>query len=392
VSAGPLHQAGFSLLESLVAIAITAAVTAAVFAVVSPSRALADVQPEFVDMQQRLRVGVETLRRDLLMAGAGAYSGSSQGSLLGHLAPVLPFRRGVSAAYDDGPGVFKPDAITILYVPSTASQTTLRAPMADPSIVGLNLESGCPPDEPPCGFKAGAAAAVFDGTGAFDAFDVSGVDPTGTLALQPMLRGGIAAYPSGSKIVEVIRRSYFLDAARMQLMRYDGLSAASTVLDNVVGLEFEYFGEPDPPAFRRPGVDRLATYGPSPPAMDVTAHSWPPGENCTWQVVGDAQVPRLPSLGAPGSSLVKLTAAQLTDGPWCPEGSAVGRYDADLLRVRKIHVTIRLQTGDARLRASARAGRSALFANPGSAASASRIVPDQSIAFDVSPRNMNLGR
>ena len=82
----------------------------------------------------------------------------------------------------------------------------------------------------------------------------------------------------------------------------------------------------------------------------------------------------------------------MTDGPWCPDASSANRYDADLLRIRKVRVTIRLQTGNAALRGSLTTGNDALFANAGTATSAAQTVSDQSIRFDVSPRNMNLGR
>ena len=36
-------------------------------------------------------------------------------------------------------------------------------------------------------------------------------------------------------------------------MRYDGLASANVVLENVVRLDFEYFGDPAPPAFWHPG-------------------------------------------------------------------------------------------------------------------------------------------
>ena len=387
------RQAGFSLVELLVATTVTVTVMAGVFAVVGPSQGIAETQPEFADIEQRLRVGVDTLRHDLLMAGAGVYSGAGGGSLAGYFAPILPFRRGASAAYDDVAGVFRTNAVTIVYVPSTASQTTLRAPMFDPSRVEINADSGCPLNDPPCGFDPGATAAVFDGTGAFDLFDVTGVDASGALALQPMQRGGLAApYAAGSRIAAVVRHTYFLDAGNRQLLRYDGLASASVVLENVVELVFEYFGDPDPPAFLDAGRDQSVTYGPPPPAPEAVQGSWPPGENCTWQIAGGGQVPRLASLAAAGSGLVTLTAAQLTDGPWCPDAASQNRYDADLLRIRSVRVGIRLQTGNARLRASPGSGRGGFFANPGTAMNPARTVPDHSIGFDVSPRNMNLGR
>lgn len=386
------RQAGFSLLEALIATTITVTVTAGVLAVVSPSQGVAETQPEFADIEQRLRVGVDTLRHDLLMAGAGVYSGPGGGSLVGYFAPILPFRRGASAAYDDSAGVFRANAVTIVYVPSTASQTTLRAAMSDPSRVEINMDSGCPLDDPPCGFDPGATAAVFDGTGAFDLFDVTSVDTGGVLALQPMQRGGLAAsYAAGSRIAAVVRHTYFFDPENRQLFRYDGLSSASVVLENVVELEFAYFGEPDPPAFLHVGQDQSVTYGPPPPAPEAGQGAWPPGENCTWQISGGEQVPRLASLAA-DSRLVRLTAAQLTDGPWCPDAASPNRYDADLLRIRSVRVAIRLQTGNPRLRASLGSGRGAFFAHAGTAMNPARTVPDHAIRFDVSPRNMNLGR
>ena len=181
-------------------------------------------------------------------------------------------------------------------------------------------------------------------------------------------------------------------------MRSDGFQTTTPVLDSVVALAFEYYGEPMPPALRRPGVDQSATYGPSPPALGVANNPWPAGENCTIQVVGGQQVPRLAALGNPGGGLVQLTAVQLTDGDassssaWCPDANNPNRFDADLLRIRKIRVTIRLQALNAWLRGSLAAGPDALFATAGTPSGGYRYVPDQSIRFDVSPRNMNLGR
>ena len=106
-------DAGFTLVEMLVATAVMLAVTGAVFQIMNPSQGMFQTQPEVSDLQQRLRVGVDTLNKDLMMAGAGAYSGSQSGSLMGFFAPIQPSRQGNVAAYDDGPGIFKPDAISI---------------------------------------------------------------------------------------------------------------------------------------------------------------------------------------------------------------------------------------------------------------------------------------
>ncbi len=96
---------------------------------------------------------------------------------------------------------------------------------------------------------------------------------------------------------------------------------------------------------------------------------------------------RLATLGPPGS-LTALTATQLSDGPWCPDATNVNRYDADLHRVRQIRVTFRVQTGEAVMRGPA----GVLFRRAGAGRLSDRLVPDQAVQFDVTPRNLNLGR
>ena len=392
-------QAGFTLTEMLVSTAVMLTVTAAVFTVLNPSQGIFQTQPEMSDMQQRLRVGVETLKHDLLMAGAGAYLGSQSGSLVGFFAPILPARQGKLASIDDGPGVYRANAITLLYVPSTSSQTTTSGAMANASSnLTVNSEPGCPVATPLCGFTSGMDVVVYDTTGAFDTFAVTSA-VNGSLQLQHTQQGNLSkTYPAGAKITQIARHVYYFDATASQLMHYDGFQAKTPVLDNVAALDFRYYGEPMPPALRRPGVDQSTTYGPAPPALGVANNPWPAGENCTIQVVGGRQVPRLATLGNPDGGLVLLTAAQLTDGDssgnsaWCPDANSPNRFDADLLRIRKIRVTIWLQAPNAALRGSLTAGPDAFPATAGTSSGGYRYVPDHAIRFDVSPRNMNLGR
>ena len=89
-----------------------------------------------------------------------------------------------------------------------------------------------------------------------------------------------------------------------------------------------------------------------------------------------------------GTALVPLTASTLTDGPWCPDAVNPNRYDADLFRVRRITVTLRIESAAASLRGPA----GPLFARAGTSTGAHNLVPDQEIRFDVAPRNLNLGR
>ncbi len=165
-----------------------------------------------------------------------------------------------------------------------------------------------------------------------------------------------------------------LAAGTAELMKYDGWHTDLPVADDVVGLAFAHFGDPSPPVLRKPLSDPegpWTSYGPRPPDLGVDDPATPvygAGENCTFTVIDGATVPR-PDMRHLGSgTLVRLNAAQLTDGPWCPDPSDPDRYDADLLRIRLVRVTLRVR------------------------ASRTLILPlgDRQITFDVTPRNLSL--
>lgn len=386
------QEDGFSLIELLMATAIMLTVMAGIFTVMNPSGGIFQAQSEMADVQQRLRVGVDTLKRDLLMAGGGAYAGSQSGTLNGFFAPVQPRRIGFLAAYDDPPETFRSDAITLFYVSSTPAQTTLSAAMPATS---AELKVDHPPNCPPtdlCGFEEGMQVLLYDETGSFEPLTITHVQGDDG-HMQRNRQGPLSnSYAAGAKIVEAQQHVYWLDTTSDQLMHYDGYQTPAAVVDNVVALDFEYYGDPDPPTFRRPGIDRSTTYGPTPPALGVAQAPWPAGENCAFSVVAGVQQPRLPALGAPGGGLVRMTAASLTDGPWCPAANSASRFDADLFRVRKIRVSLRVQSGNPDFRGSIGTGADALFLRPGTSQSGYKQVPDQAIRFDVTPRNLNLGR
>jgi len=115
-----------------------------------------------------------------------------------------------------------------------------------------------------------------------------------------------------------------------QLMHYDGAETDLPVVDHVVRLEFEYFA-----------ADR-----------------------------------------------VRLDPPTLQDGPWYPDDTDPHRFDADLLNIRRVRVTLRVQAARAALRGPA----GILFLHGGTATSRERYLPDREIRFDVSPRNLNRER
>jgi prepilin-type N-terminal cleavage/methylation domain-containing protein len=408
------RNAGFTLVEMLIAMAVMLIILGGVFQAFNPAQGSFQTQPEVADMQQRLRVGTDRLYNGMVVAGAGIYSGAAVGTLGQFFAPVLPYLVGplhndpASGIFfrTDVPGANYSTAITIFHVPTTASQCTIREKMPRPSSeVKVNAEPGCPTDgplaDPLCGFKEGMRVLIFDDTGSFDFFTITQVQ-SDALHLQhrpPINPADFSkAYDVGAVISQVETDAYYwrqdLATNTFQLMHYDLFASDIPLIDDVVGLRFEYLGDATPPFLRTPVTDPVGpwtSYGPKPPALgvDVAGDSWPAGENCTFRVdpASGLHVSRLATLGPPGS-LTALPAAQLTDGPWCPDAANVNRYDADLHRVRQIRVTFRVQTGVAVLRGPA----GVLFRRAGTGRLSTRLVPDQAVQFDVTPRNLNLGR
>lgn len=390
-------EAGFTLMEMMVATAIMLTVTGAVFQLMNPAQGTFQAQPEAADMQQRMRVGVDTLTKDLIMAGAGTYLGSTGGALYNFMAPVLPYRSG---DVNPAPGTFSNSTISIIYVPPTPSQTSISDPMPKKaSELKVEAQANCPPKKADqlCGFKEGMRVMLFDSSGAWDPITITNVQDE---ALHLQYDGELSvAYQKGAQITQVATHTYYLKADNAtklyQLMHYDGQKTDLPVVDNVVKLEFEYFGEPQPPQLL-PNVSLVAgsvgpwtTYGPKPPALGASGgHGWPNGENCLFLVNADGKhAPRLAVLDATASQ-VKLEPGILTDGPWCPTSTYAERFDADLLRIRRVRVKLRVQAGVDSLRGPA----GVLFTRAGTSTSAERFLPDQEIRFDVTPRNMNLGR
>ena len=384
--------AGFTLVEALLATALVMVVGSAALAVARPLQRVIQVETEQGDMQQRLRVTVDALSRDLAMAGNGATAGPHRGPLTSFFPAVLPFRRGLRLA--DEPGVVKSDTITLLSAPPGGPQTTLAAPMAaqsgDATVV---VGAGCPVGDPACGFVAGMDVAVYDDAGHWDVFSVTGVSGSVLHALHNG-RDAPRSYAPGSQIVQVTSRTYYLKAdarsATYQVVQYDGGRGNDVpVVDHVVALGFDYFGDPRPPAVRRPPTDLTGpwtSYGPRPPAAGTQPTAFPAGENCVFtRDATGTPMARLDAL-AGSTSPVPLDVRMFTDGPWCPDALDPDRVDADLLRIRRVAVTIRVESADDALRGPA----SVLFRRSGTAAGGTRL-PDLEARIDVTPRNLNLG-
>ena len=393
-------QRGFSLVEMLVSTTVMLAVTGAVFSLLSPSTNSYKAQPEAADMQQRMRVGANAMYDALLLAGAGSYSGTaSVGTLAKFFSPIVPYRTGTVDNDPELGVVYRPDAITILYVPQTAAQTEIREDMPQPSAeVKVTLMPGCPLDDQHqalCGFEQGMRVVIFDDTGSFDPFTVTAVQNE-ALHLQHRDDDFSKRYLQGATVTQVQQHTFYLrtnvGTNTFQLMHYDGYLRDEPLVDDVVALGFTYFGEPYGPLVLTSTTPSTSTYGPNPPLLlrDLTAgDEYGAGESCLFRVVAGQQVSRL-FLPPPGGSqgLVEITADKLQDGPWCPNAAAPNRFDADMFRVRRVGVRLRVQVASADLRGPA----GLLFSRGGTSTASARLVPDQDIRFEVTPRNLNLGR
>jgi len=353
----PARDSGFTLLETLVATVLTMVVTGAVLSLANPGTTIAHAQPEASDMHQRARVAADTLRRDFLDAGAGLDTGSRAGSLVQFMPPVMPRRLGRSGA--DLPGVVRADAITLTRAVGGFAQARSATVIAgaSPSLVVTNGPP-CPPADALCGFTEGADVLVFDDRGHFDMFRIAGVLP-GTADLRRHAAGAGHDYEPGAYVAAAETRIYYFDAASRQLRVSDGYLSDAPVIDNVVGLTFTYFGDPEPPIAPQPAAGTA---------------------NCLYDAAGRPSS-GLPRLSTAGASLAPLPLAMLNDGPWCGEYSH--QFDADLLRIRQVRMSLRVQSGNPQFRAAG-----ALFAVPGTARRSDQLLPDYVVTLDVTPRNL----
>jgi hypothetical protein len=333
----------------LVALALTMVVTSAALALVTPVGNVFQAQPEAMDMQQRMRAAADVLARDLTIAGAGPYVDAGAGTLVSVFAPVIPRKIGLTGA--DPVTAARPDAITISYVPTTFAQTTTAA--AFPEAAGLVIDNApnCPWGSVLCGFQQGMTGVVFDKTAHFDVFTISSVQ-AGSAHVQLHNPSMSYTYPSGARVAQVESHSYYFDAANLQLRQSDGYQTDVPVADNVAALVFEYFGDRNPPTTPRP----------------------PAGvENCLYDSAGNPKP--MATLAGPSDGLVPLPLSMFSDGPWC--GSGGTQFDADLLRVREVRVSLRIRATLSAFRA---------------ATSASRYLPDLAATFTIAPRNLGVSR
>jgi prepilin-type N-terminal cleavage/methylation domain-containing protein len=333
-----VRRNGFTFVELIVALAVFSVAAVALLRVSIHSQRVGRVEADVADLQQRLRVTAEMMQRDLQMAGAGPLHGRDVGPLVNYFAPIIPARTGLRAP-DPALAAF-PDRISLVYVPDGGWQASLLADMPTSSAdIPVNPAGpGCP-TAGLCGFTDATRAAILDteslGSGA-DLFAVTGIT-AGLAHGAPNAPFSRSYNRATAVVVPIAQRVYYLDRANRRLMVYDGHQSDMPLIDNVVDLDIAYYADSSPSSVARPEG---------------------PLSNCAYDA-GPPLVPLLLDLGP--ASVRRLTPDQLMDGPVC--GLGPYQFDGDLLRIRRVAVTLRLRAGIDGLR-------------------------DYEVTFDATPRNM----
>ena len=346
---------GFSLVEVLVATMVTTVVTMMACALAMDAQVVARTDGARVDLQQRLRVGVDALARALREAGAGPEAGAGRGPLVRILPPIVPRRCGLRGA--DPVSTFRADAFTVIRAAGGIEQAVLAAD-APAGSATFEIEPATTCALPACGFAVGTTAVVADMHGHHVVFTVTAAAAT-MLTVRHHGAPGAAPFPAGSPVIAVSQSVFAFDSAARTLREYDGDLSDQPLLDDVVGVEVAYFGDVQPPVWPRAA---------------------PAAANCLYDEDGSYRAVEMPLL-AGTSGIVALTPAMLTDGPWCGVGAS--QFDADLLRIRRVRITLRLQAADPSLR-----GRDSRFRRPGTATRSGAMVADAAVTIDVAPRNL----
>jgi len=381
---------GFTLAELLVATAVTLVALGLAASLLHPVSVAFQALPEAVDAQQRLRVAAQALAEDIMGAGAGPVTGWA-GRAVPAWPPILPCR------WTGGPlgarpgGCAEQDAVSVAAMPFAVPQALVAEDLpAAGATIRLTPLSACLLSHPACRFHDDARAIVADGSGAWDLVALTAVSIDG-LALEHAGSPVSRLYRAGALIGETSTSAYSLRLDPLtgvsQLRKSTNGSSDMPVLDHVTGLGFEYFGRADPPAVVDDGdpLRRRTSYGPLPPpdGVDDALDAWPPGENCLFFRTDGQAYPRQAARPVEADGLAPLPAESFTDGPWCPDETSLNRYDADLLRIRLVRITLRVQAQSPAVRGL----DTWFFGQPGAAREAARLVPDLEVRVDAALRN-----
>jgi hypothetical protein len=344
---------GLSLVELVVALAVVLLAAAAGAEVLALGIDAVGWQPASAELAARARAAGAIIGGDLAAAGAGpiammppadpALARVDAGRLGAWVPAVLPRVVGLDGA--DADTVAARDRFSVLAIGDAAPQALVARSGGD---YALRDGPTCPDPGGGCGFGRGMPVLLLARAPGFQLAQVDAI-AGGILSL-----GGLAVRPGEAVLARADVVSYRYDPVRGELLRGRAGGRGQPLLDHLAAFEVELWGSRVPPAGPR----------------------WDAGASC---VVAADGAPSLPLLAGDAEALAALDPATLADGPWC--GVPPFRYDADLLRVRRVRLRARF-VADAD---TARGADPARFAVPGRARRPGQEVPDLDLRIDVAP-------
>lgn len=330
------------------------AVLTAVLALRASTRAVR-VREEAVDVTERLRAVAAKVGGSLARAGSGYATPTPTGWVSAAAPRVVPARFAVKTL--DSEHTAFADRITVLAAHDEPRSATLEVPMgATDAVLTIAPLPGCS-TSPTCDLDVGDLVLVADRLGHADLVRITAVSGN-QVAHAPAVLSHAYDPADDVRVVPLEARAYVFDPGLAQLREYRGHSAALVVADDIVGFAIRYYGTPAPPS----GREFLAG-----------------SDTCLTTPDGGA---KLADLALDHTVLVELPPAQLSDGPFC--GQAPFRFDADVLRIRLIRLSLRAQASDPAVRGHA----PSLFLHAGWALDPGAEVPDQEVTLDVALRNV----
>jgi type II secretory pathway pseudopilin PulG len=228
------REGGFTVVELLIAMAITLIIAGAIAGAAPPARDAFERVPADLDLQQRGRTAIDVLSQALRAAGNNVAATES----LGPLSDLLP---SVSVAGEDESGVFT--ELTVIIPVRDAAQGLLAANQSAPGAAMTLAPDHCPNIKDACGFTPGSTAVVADGAGHYDVFSIGATDAGSrrVTPASPLSR----SYPSGSVIVEADQFTFGLAEqpdGSYSLIRTTAAGAVQPIVDFVNGLSFDVIG------------------------------------------------------------------------------------------------------------------------------------------------------
>ena len=174
------EQAGFTLIELMVGMAVSVIVVAAAFTILTTTSKTLRANEQVVDTQQNLRMAMEMLARDFKLAGFG-----SPGVPIGNCTNGI-----VPADQNTGGADTGPDSVQVL-VPTTkasgANRWTLRLPTSTAGTTVITLQPGAVTDMVNSGLTANVSYISIGGSATAQVTGLNATASTLNVAIPPPL-------------------------------------------------------------------------------------------------------------------------------------------------------------------------------------------------------------